>query len=128
MAHLLKSSPRKNGKPPLAHVRAMIAELKEDSRRKDAIEDAAIARRGRTSLPRTRALPEGSGRMECFIPKRRYWRLRRKYGREIFTTDAGQKDLRRHHPEWFTETVADRPSFSLSAAGRDNYESIFGHK
>jgi hypothetical protein len=127
MAHLLKTEPRA-AKPSLAHVRTMIADLTETQRRRAAAEDAAILRRGKIPMPKTMALRDGReefGRMECFIPKGRYWRLRRKYGRELFTTDAGQKDLRRHHPEWFTETQSHRPTFGFTAAARANYDAIF---
>lgn len=125
--HLLKSKP-KPVKPTLAHTRALIADLQERNRVLDAREDREILRRGKTPLPRTMALRDGrdeSGRMECFIPKRRYWRLRQKYGRQMFTTDSGLKDLRRHHPEWFTETVSARPIFGFTARGRENYDQIF---
>lgn len=125
MAHLLKSESRRQPGP--AHVRAMIADLKELKRAKRAREDAVWARRARHPLHQTRALPDGA-RFECFPPPTRYWDLRHKYGRELFTTDAGQKDLKRHHPEWFTKTVADRQTFGLSARGRANYEKIFKHR
>lgn len=125
--HLLKSEPRAR-KPSLAQTRALIADLHERDRILDAREDREIRRRGKISLPHTHALREGndeSGRLECFIPKRRYWQLRKKYGRGLFTTDAGQKDLRRHHPEWFTETVSRRPTFGFSRRARNNYDAIF---
>ena len=117
-------------KPSSAHVRALTADLLETQRRRAAQEDAAILARGRVPLARTLPLRDGRddfGRLECFVPKGRYWRLRKKYGRGLFTSDAGLKDLRRHHPEWFTQTVSHRPTFGLNAAGRNNYEAIFGH-
>lgn len=127
--HLLQSEP-KPAKPTLAQTRALIEDLQERNRIADAREDREIQRRGKIPLPRTLPLRDGqedAGRMECFIPKRRYWRLRQKYGRGLFTSDAGLKDLRRHHPEWFTETVNRRPTFAFTARGRAQYESIFGH-
>lgn len=125
--HLLKAEP-KPVKPSLAQTRALIADLREQDRILDAREDREILRRGKTPIPRTMALREGrdeSGRLECFIPKRRYWKLRQKYGRQLFTTDSGLKDLRHHHPEWFTETISHRITFAFTARGRANYDSIF---
>lgn len=127
--HLIKSEP-KVMKPTVAQTRAMIEDLHGQQCRRAAREDAEIARRGKTPLPRTLPLRDGReelGRMECFIPKGRYWRLRKKYGRGLFTTDAGLKDLKRHHPEWFTETVNPRPTFGLTERGRANYAEIFKH-
>lgn len=109
-------------------VRVLCEEMHKEIVLQHVRHDAEILRRGRIGLPQTLPLMDGRddfGRVEAFIPKHRYWELRRKYGRGIFTTDDGMKDLKRHHPEWFPETVS--PRIQVGAGGKWNRVAPGGH-
>lgn len=88
--------------------------LSDEQTFKDAQEEYQRQRNGHTGIHGMReVIPLRDGRddvaqMEAEIPKRFYWSRRRKYGRELFTTDAGMKDLRRHHPEFFPKQISGK--------------------
>ncbi len=97
--------------PSPAQCQVLCQWLRDEQELARVKEDAQLLAHGRNPLPQTLPLREGKndvGRFECFIPKKFYWSRRKKYGRELFTSDAGLKDLRRHHPDFFTETVSGK--------------------
>ena len=97
--------------PTADEARVLVDFMRDEERLAQVKEEAALRARGANPLPQTLPLRDGKddvGRFECFIPKKFYWSRRKKYGRELFTTDAGLKDLKRHHPEFFTETVSGK--------------------
>lgn len=98
--------------PNPAQIRELLQVLRDQQTFERAKEEAAVMSRGQVGLREARPLHDDDvgdfAQLEATIPAKHYWMIRRKYGAGFFRDDASMRDLRRHHPEYFTKTVSGR--------------------
>src|SRR4051794_10666411 len=112
--------------PTLAETRVLIQFMKDEQKLKEVREQARLAAHGHHGLRETKPLCDGKddfARFTAFIPPQFYWSRRQKYGKELFTTDAGLKDLKKHHPEFFTKTVSGQAVSGYTGHGDTRTET-----
>lgn len=99
--------------------------LKDEQEFKRVREEAAVAQ-GVRPVAEGKARPVRVGKEDAaewlgFIPPEFYWSRRRsKSLTGLFNTEAGIKDLRRHHPEFMLTTTSGKATVGWTAAREDS--------
>lgn len=108
--------------PSPHEVRGLLQVLRDQQVLERAKEQAKVLASGQVGPRQARPLSDDQvgefARLEATVPAKHYWMIRKKYGAQAFRDDGFMKDLRRHHPEYFTETVSGRIQSGFGSKSR----------
>ena len=96
----------------------------QDEQELERVKEEAALHQG--AMPLREAVPlrvgkEDAAQMLAFIPPRFYWSRRQKYGRGLFNTEAGIKDLQKHHPQFFPKQISGKIMSGYGGRGVQNH-------